>query len=157
MCWVFIAGSGFATVAVPGLLTVVLPLLQSTGSRHLASVVVVCGLSSRGLKAPELGLHSCGSPAWMLCGTWDLPGPGIEPMSLALQGRFLTTGPPGKFWTLAVLALIYMRQHILSAQSAQSLKFIWGLEARIYVFQFAIPLKRLNASFIPVPEFLIPF
>ena len=27
---------------------------------------------------------------------WDLTGPGIEPVSLALQGRFLTTGPPGK-------------------------------------------------------------
>ena len=28
--------------------------------------------------------------------TWDLPGPGIEQMFLALQGEFLTTGPPGK-------------------------------------------------------------
>ena len=26
---------------------------------------------------------------------WDLPGPGIEPMSPALAGRLLTTGPPG--------------------------------------------------------------
>ena len=34
---------------------------------------------------------------------WDLPGPGLEPMSPALAGRFLTTVPPGKphfhFWT----------------------------------------------------------
>ena len=27
---------------------------------------------------------------------WDLPGPGIEPMSPALAGEVLTTGPPGK-------------------------------------------------------------
>ena len=27
---------------------------------------------------------------------WDLPRPGIEPVSLALQGKFLTTGPSGK-------------------------------------------------------------
>ena len=27
---------------------------------------------------------------------WDLPGPGLEPMSPALAGGFLTTGPPGK-------------------------------------------------------------
>ena len=27
---------------------------------------------------------------------WDLPGPGLEPMSPALAGRFLTTAPPGK-------------------------------------------------------------
>ena len=25
---------------------------------------------------------------------WDLPGAGIKPVSLALAGRFLTTGPP---------------------------------------------------------------
>ena len=30
------------------------------------------------------------------CGTWDLPGPGIEPVSPALAGRFLSTLPPGK-------------------------------------------------------------
>ena len=28
---------------------------------------------------------------------WDLPGPGIEPVSPALAGGFLTTEPPGKF------------------------------------------------------------
>ena len=27
---------------------------------------------------------------------WDLPGPGFEPMSLALASGFLTTGQPGK-------------------------------------------------------------
>ena len=27
---------------------------------------------------------------------WNLPEPGVEPMSPALAGRFLTTGPPGK-------------------------------------------------------------
>ena len=29
-------------------------------------------------------------------GMWNLPGPGIEPMTLALASRFLTTGPPRK-------------------------------------------------------------
>ena len=32
----------------------------------------------------------------MPCGTWDLPGPGIEPMSPALVAGFFTTEPPGK-------------------------------------------------------------
>ena len=27
---------------------------------------------------------------------WDLPGPGIEPVTPALVGRFFTTEPPGK-------------------------------------------------------------
>ena len=31
-----------------------------------------------------------------LQGTWDLPGPGIKPVSPALTGRFFTTEPRGK-------------------------------------------------------------
>ena len=30
-------------------------------------------------------------------GMWDLPEPEIKPVSPALAGGFLTTGPPGKF------------------------------------------------------------
>ena len=41
-------------------------------------------------------LSNCGSRAQLLCGMWDLPGPGLEPMSPALAGGFLTTVPPGK-------------------------------------------------------------
>ena len=57
------------------------------GARALgtwASVVVACGLSS------------CGALAQLLHGMWDLPRPGIEPVSPMLAGRFLTTAPPGK-------------------------------------------------------------
>ena len=32
----------------------------------------------------------------MLHSMWDLPGPGLEPVSPALAGGFLTTAPPGK-------------------------------------------------------------
>ena len=35
-------------------------------------------------------------------GTWDLPGPGIEPMSPALTSRCFTAGPPGKPWLWSV-------------------------------------------------------
>ena len=41
-------------------------------------------------------LSNCGSRAQLLRGMWDLPRPGLEPMSAALAGRFLTTAPPGK-------------------------------------------------------------
>ena len=41
-------------------------------------------------------LSNCGSRAQPLRGMWDLPRPGLEPMSLALAGRFSTTAPPGK-------------------------------------------------------------
>ena len=41
-------------------------------------------------------LSSCGSRAQSLCSMWDLPRPGLEPMSPALAGGFSTTAPPGK-------------------------------------------------------------
>ena len=42
------------------------------------------------------GLSSSGSWAQLLHGRWDLPRPGVEPTSLVLAGRFLTTGPLGR-------------------------------------------------------------
>ena len=41
-------------------------------------------------------LSSCGSRAQLLRVMWDLPRPGLEPVSPALAGRFSTTAPPGK-------------------------------------------------------------
>ena len=44
----------------------------------------------------EHRLSNCGSRAWLLRGMWDLPRPGLEPVSPALAGRLSTTAPPGK-------------------------------------------------------------
>ena len=54
-------------------------------------------------QAVEPGLNSCGEPvvnsthcdvqAYLFCSMWDLLGPGIEPESPALAGRFFTTEP----------------------------------------------------------------
>ena len=41
-------------------------------------------------------LSNCGSQAQLLRSMWDLPRPGLEPVSPALVGRFSTTVPPGK-------------------------------------------------------------
>ena len=41
-------------------------------------------------------LSNCGSRAQLLRGMWDLPRPGLEPVSPALAGGFSTTAPPGK-------------------------------------------------------------
>ena len=41
-------------------------------------------------------LSNCGSRAQLLCGMWNLPRPGLEPVFPALAGRFSTTAPPGK-------------------------------------------------------------
>ena len=41
-------------------------------------------------------LSNCGSRAQLLRGMWDLPRPGLKPVSPALAGRFSTTVSPGK-------------------------------------------------------------
>ena len=42
------------------------------------------------------GLSNCGSWAQPPHGMWDLPRPGLEPVSPALAGRLSTTASPGK-------------------------------------------------------------
>ena len=48
-------------------------------------------------------LSSCGSRAQLLRGMWDLPRPGLEPVSPALAGGFSTTAPPGKPWEAVLI------------------------------------------------------
>ena len=63
--------------------------LQSTDSVHM-------GFSGCSSWAPECRLCSCGAQVQLFHGMWNPPRPGTEPVSLALQGGYLTTGPPGK-------------------------------------------------------------
>ena len=86
----------YSLALVPGFSLWWLLLLQSMGSR-------ACGLQ-------QLWLLGCGRQdrqlwlwAQLLHSRWDLPRPGIEPMSPALAGRFLTAGPPGKSWSLLLI------------------------------------------------------
>ena len=69
-----------------------------------ASLVAEHGLQTR-------RLSSCGSRAQLLCGMWDLPRPGLEPVSPALAGRFSTTAPPGKPSFLFLNPVIMIRFH----------------------------------------------
>ena len=86
LCWVFVSVCGLSLVggewgplfiAARGPLTVV------------ASLVAEHRLQTRRLR-------NCGSRAQLLRGMWDLPRPGLEPVSPALAGRLSTTAPPGK-------------------------------------------------------------
>ena len=101
LCWVFVAARRLSLVAASGGHSLLrcagfslrwLLLLCSTGSTR-------AGFSSCGARASVVvarGLSSCGAQAFLLCGMWDLLGPGLDPMSPALAGGFLTTVPPGK-------------------------------------------------------------
>ena len=56
-------------------------------------------LRPRGTRASVVaagGLSGCGTWASLLCGMWNLHGPGIEPVSQASAGGFSSTAPPGK-------------------------------------------------------------
>ena len=95
------------------LLTAALSLAAGTGSRWPAS------------EAAARGLSSCGAWAWLLRSRWDLPRRGIELVSFALQGWFLTTGLPGKpptqtfisFPQPAILLLHSLIQQIILKQA----------------------------------------
>ena len=86
LCWVFVSVRGLFSscgkqgplfIAVRGPLTIA------------ASLVGEHRLQTR-------RLSNCGSRAQLLHGMWDLPRPGLEPVSPALAGRLSTTAPPGK-------------------------------------------------------------
>ena len=98
LLWVFVAAHGLSLVAASrgysqlrctGFSLQGHLLLWSTGSRRT-------GFRSCGSRALERSLSSCGAQAQLLHDMWDLPGPGLEPMSPAWAGRFSTTAPPRK-------------------------------------------------------------
>ena len=92
LCWVFTALRGLSLVAASRGYSSLQCLLLSRSMALGAwtSVVGTCGLSN------------CGTWAQLPHGTWNLSGPGIEPMSPALAGRFLSTVPPGKSWIFSL-------------------------------------------------------
>ena len=59
-------------------------------------------------------LSNCGSRAQLLRGMWDPPGPGLEPVSPALAGRFSTTAPPGKPYIFFLTIYIFETLKIFS-------------------------------------------
>ena len=56
---------------------------------------VVCGTRALSLRRESSVVVARGLSCPTACGIL-LPQPGIEPVSPALEGRFFTTGPPGK-------------------------------------------------------------
>ena len=106
--WVFVAAlrlslvaasGGYSSLHCTGFSLRWLLLLRSTGFRR-------AGFSSCASWALECRLSSCGARASLLRGMWDLPGPGLEPVSPALAGGFLTTVPPGE------VPVFFFRFHI---------------------------------------------
>ena len=83
--WVFVA-----VCASLQLQRVGAPLCCGAWAPH-CSGLSCCGAQALGTWAQQVRLRGLS-----LQDMWDLPRSGIRPMSPALVGRFLTTGPPGK-------------------------------------------------------------
>ena len=62
---------------------------------------------------------------------WDLPGPGLEPMSPALAGGFLTIAPPGK-----PQQAFLNTQYVLDIDDTHSALCHWAVPIRISCCQF---------------------
>ena len=69
-------------------------------------------LRRRGLEAvvPKLQhrFNGCGTQPYMLCGMWNLPGPGIAPTSPALADGLFTTKLPGKTPRFLILNIPFL-------------------------------------------------
>ena len=69
---------------------------SSCGERGLLFIAVHGPLTIAASLVAERRLNSCGSRAQLLRGMWNLPRPGLKPVSPALAGGFSTIAPPGK-------------------------------------------------------------
>ena len=68
---------------------------------------------------------------------WDLPGPGLEPVSPALAGGFLSTVPPGK----PKPAFSY--KSLLSLAAAQELYFSYTTLSQLRINSTCCPFRIL--------------
>ena len=120
-------------------------------------------------------LSSCGSRAQLLHGMWDLPRPGLEPVSPALAGRFSTTVPPGKpifllEWALVVCVFQGISPFLLNCQLywhkvvhnipllffIKFLKFIlFLLNERFFKFYRALQFSKVSHAWFHIIPLII--
>ena len=85
----------------------------------LAAFTEVASLVARAQALGCVGFSSCGTLAQLPCGMWDLPGPRVEPVTPALEGEFLTPGPPRK-WLYLVPTFIWVWGFLGGSDSKES-------------------------------------
>ena len=93
-------------------------------------------------------LSSCGTRALLLHGMWDLPRPGLKPVSPALAGRLSTTAPPGKPQS-STLILCFFSSTLFLYSVVLIEQFTW--------FHFLSSLNKSIIIFLLVSGFTIVF
>ena len=90
------AGSSFLCEGFLQLWQVGATLHRSAWASHYRGPLTIAASLVAEHRLQTRRLSNCGSRAQLLRSMWDLPRPGLEPVSPALAGGFLTTAPPGK-------------------------------------------------------------
>ena len=90
-------------------------------------------------------LSNCGSRAQLLRGMWDLPRPGLKPVSPTLAGRLSTTAPPGKPTThfLVLICSIYIHTHFCPSGA-----FVCPFSSVLFIFSCLFFLNRFLLVFL---------
>ena len=88
LCWVFVATRAFSSCSE-------WELFSSCCAQAAHCPGFCC---SRVWALECAGFGSCVAGSQSPSGMWDLPGPGIKPVSSVLAGELPTTGLPGKSW-----------------------------------------------------------
>ena len=95
-----------------------LPCRSAPALGAWALAIAACGVERR--------FGSCGSWASLLLGLWDLPRPGIQPVSPALVGELLFTLPPGKSATFFICKISYSTFYSFTNLLIGTLIRTWG-------------------------------
>ena len=109
---------------------------HGTGSGVWVSVVAARGLDSCHSRAAGHRLYSCGPWAQLHFGMWDLPRPGIEPMSPALADGFFNNELPGMPY------YGFINSTIWNLTSCFLILISIGLPNQLKVFKFLYPKVR---------------
>ena len=136
--WPLVAEHGLQTHGLQQLRHVASVVAARGPQGTWASVVAAHGLSNCGLRALEHRLSSCGAWTELLCGMWDLPGPGIESVSPALAGGFLTTAMPGKSPQFCDFA------HVISSDKNGHPSLIYPMRSQLN--DFVLPSVQINEN-----------
>ena len=102
-------------------------------------------LAALGLRCCTRAFSSCGARAQLLHGVWDFSGPGLEPMSPALAGGFLTTAPPGKSAMKVFITYLYPSH----PRTSHSVRSRWDVGAL-----FCISIYRLFSCVVKIENHL---
>ena len=99
------------------LLPRVAPAAGSGGCPRVGARTSPGGGVSWAAQAVGSRVSSCGPRAWLTGGMWNLPAPGIEPLSPALAGRSLTTRPTGKPHFIEFLTFLLKKTNVSNTTS----------------------------------------